>query len=123
LRCKQQGPPEPPIRDNTGEREIRKLQQSQRTIERAGELLQRTIELAEELQITTYVLNTKQREDLKQQQAGGHLKLPLNNFPVKMEKRRKDLQQQLKTAEKEQRLLQGQVEINKDNKRKLQLAS
>ena len=28
-------------------------------------LLQRTIELAEELQITTYVLNTEQREDPK----------------------------------------------------------
>ena len=72
-----------------GEREILKFQQSQKTIERAGELLQRTIELAEELQITTYLLNTKQREDLKQQQEGGHLKLSLKNFPVKTEKRRK----------------------------------
>jgi hypothetical protein len=72
-----------------GEREILKFQQSQKTIERAGELLERTIELAEELQITTYLLNTKQREDLKQQQEGGHLKLSLKNFPVKTEKRRK----------------------------------
>jgi hypothetical protein len=70
--------------------------------------------VAEELQITTYVLNTKQREDLNLQQEGGHLKLL---------KRRKDLQQQLKTAEKQQRHLQGQVGINKDNKRKLQISS
>ena len=42
-----------------GERALLKFQQSQRIIERAGELLQRTIELAEELQITTYVLNNR----------------------------------------------------------------
>jgi hypothetical protein len=96
-----------------GERALLKFQQSQRIIELALELLQRTIELAEELQITTYILNTKQREDLNQQQEGGHLKLL---------KRHKELQQQLKTAEKQQRHLQGQVGINKDNQRKHQIA-
>ena len=40
-----------------------------------------------------------------------------------MEKRRKNLQQQLRTAEREQRQLQGQVGIKKDNKRKLQIAN
>jgi hypothetical protein len=39
-----------------------------------------------------------------------------------MEKRRKDLQQQLRTAEKAQRQLQGQVGLKKDNKRKRQTA-
>ena len=83
-----------------GKREIQKFEQAQEIIARAGEPLQSTIELAEEIQITTYVQNTERREDPKQQQDSGHLKLPLNQFPVKTEKRRKNLEQRLKTAEK-----------------------
>jgi hypothetical protein len=98
-----------------GEREIRKFEEPQTTIEQAGETLQRTIELAEELQIATHVLNTKQREDPIQQQEDVHQKLPLKNFPVRTEKRRKDLEQQLQAAKKQQRQLQGQVGIKKDN--------
>ena len=87
-----------------------KFKHSQRIIEQTEELLRCS-------QTTTYELNTKQRKDLNQQQEGGHL------LHLLLLKRRKELQQQLDTAEEQQRDLQRQVEINKDNKRKLQIAS
>jgi hypothetical protein len=107
--------------ETAGAREIMKFEKAQRIIARAGELLQHTIELAEEIQITTYVQHTERREDPKQQQDRGHLKLPLKQFPVQTEKQRQNLMRQLKTVKKEMRQIQNQFETKKDNKRKRQV--
>jgi hypothetical protein len=112
--------------ETTGAREITKFEKAQIIIARAGELLQHTIELAEEIDIIT---RAQQRREEPKQQDRGHPKLQLKQFPVQREKQRQTLMRQLKDAKKEMRQIQctallykmNQFENKKDNKRKRQV--
>ena len=98
--------------ETTGTREITKFEKAQIIIARTGELLQHTIELAEEIDIIT---RAQQRREEPKQQDRGHPKLQLKQFPVQREKQRQALMRQLKDAKKEMRKIQGTASLYKTN--------